>query len=453
MDAFFRLTPLHTEGHTIDLTACPLDMLYLNGDKTELEKALKTFRKNGGLKRYRLAQSDNVQKVLDEIASLDPGKISPILYESYSENLRKAVDQVFKRDSETGLSDRLRANVSRFAAYKALKVTREVQQKLGEDLDGAKRVIRTYNRHQATEYNTTVSRSRTAKQFEQFDDPDNVRLFPNLRWLPSRSADPREQHTIFYNLVWAKNDDFWNENTPGSLWNCKCDWEETNDPVTKGNPQGNKSAKGLCGNPAKMGEVFTTLTSAMSKTGQEKGYIAHPYFKNEGVIETENMIAELFYKDSKSKLMINAIADPSEITENIKTGRILAEICEVKIAPHFSQMNRSIKNPEFIIDGNIADAKRIQSERGISAGFKAAVKQGCEIVILDYDYNNVFLRANNTASHIANRNEDFESKKIKCCYIVKNGKAIKIDANLFQEGKDRYTLIGDISLIIQKAMK
>ena len=275
VDAFFRLMPLPAEGHTIDLSN-PLDMLYLNGDKTELEKALKLFRKNGGLKRYRLAQSDNVQKVLEEIAAIGPDKISPILYESYSENLRKAVDQVFKRDSDTDLSDRLRANVSCFAAYKALKVTREVQQKLGEDIDEAGRVIRTYNRHQATEYNTTVSRSRTAKQFEQFNSPDSLRLFPNLRWLPSRSADPREQHMLFYNKVWAKDDDFWNENTPGSLWNCKCDWEETDDPVTQGNPQGNKSAKGLCGNPAKMGEVFTTVES--ENENKDKGYEAHPYF-------------------------------------------------------------------------------------------------------------------------------------------------------------------------------
>lgn len=260
--------PLPAEGHTIDLSN-PLDMLYLNGDKTELEKALKLFRKNGGLKRYRLAQSDNVQKVLDEIASLDPGKISPILYESYSENLRKAVDQVFKRDSETGLSDRLRANVSRFAAYKALNATREVQQKLGEDIDEAKRVIRTYNRYQATEYNTTVSRSRTAKQFEQFNDPDSLRLFPNLRWLPSRSADPREQHMLFYNKVWAKDDDFWNENTPGSLWNCKCDWEETDDPVTD-NPSGlNKSANGLKGNPAVTGEVFSNDHTYMNLDGAD----------------------------------------------------------------------------------------------------------------------------------------------------------------------------------------
>ena len=424
--------PLHAEGHTIDLSN-PLDMLYLNGDKTELEKALKLFRKNGGLKRYRLAQSDNVQKVLDEIASLDPGKISPILYESYSENLRKAVDQVFKRDSGTDLPDRLRANVSRFAAYKALNATREVQQKLGEDIDEAKRVIRTYNRYQATEYNTTVSRSRTAKQFEQFNTPDSLRLFPNLRWLPSRSVNPREQHTLFYNLVWAKNDDFWNENTPGSLWNCKCDWEETNDPVTNGNPQGNKSAKGLCGNPAETGEVFTTLATEMSKIGQKKGYIAHPYFSKFGIVESEREVSLLYHKDNKSDLMISAMADPSEIMDNLSTGRILSEFLNVKIAPHFTQLKgRSIKNPEFIIDGYIADAKRIMSAKGVGDAFKKALEQNCKIVILDLDKHNV--RVNKKLSQkISARVDDFIHKGMLKCYIVKNGICIEIEQSLFQK--------------------
>lgn len=118
----------------------------------------------------------------------------------------------------------------------------------------AERILRTYNRTQATEYNTTISHSRTAKQFEKFESSN---LFPNLRWLPSRSADPRESHMLFWNRVWAKDDPFWNENTPGSLWNCKCDWEETDDPVTEGNPGGNRSARGLKGNPAATGEVFS----------------------------------------------------------------------------------------------------------------------------------------------------------------------------------------------------
>lgn len=256
LGAFFRLTPLRNEWQDVELNT-PLDALYLNGDKSAFKHALKAFKKDGGLKGYSLASHESIDKVMDEIAQLDPGQISPSLYESYSENLRKAVDQVFKKDNGNGLSDQLRANVSKFAAYKAYNATIDIQREMGNDWEDAKMVLRTYNRYQTTEYNTAVSRCRTAKQFEQFNDPDNRRLFPNLRWLPSRSADPRESHKLFWDRVWSKDDSFWLENTPGSLWNCKCDWEETDDQVTDGNPSGNASKTGLKGNPSKTGDVFS----------------------------------------------------------------------------------------------------------------------------------------------------------------------------------------------------
>lgn len=379
--------PLPAEGHTIDLSN-PLDMLYLNGDKTELEKALKLFRKNGGLKRYRLAQSDNVQKVLDEIASLDPGKISPILYESYSENLRKAVDQVFKRDSETGLSDRLRANVSRFAAYKALNATREVQQKLGEDIDEAKRVIRTYNRYQATEYNTTVSRSRTAKQFEQFNDPDSLRLFPNLRWLPSRSVNPREQHTIFYNLVWAKDDDFWNENTPGSLWNCKCDWEETNDPVTQGNPKGNKSAKGLCGNPAKTGEVFTEdhpYYNADIESLKEKNIAWYELLK----VDTNEYLPEHVSNDGGLLLSsLDRIQEGRKSNNEKSKFKKEHDMC-LNLAKHDYRIVylKTVEGSyDITINGIPADLKKLKSHNNILKKAEHAInEQKAKIVIYEFE--------------------------------------------------------------------
>lgn len=268
------------EWQNIELNS-ELDKLYFNGSKNALKEQLKAFRKNGGLKGYRLASHESIDKVMTEISQLNPGQISPSLYESYSENLRKAVDQVFKKDNGNGLSDQLRANVSKFAAYKAYNATIDIQIEMGNDWEDAKMVLHTYNRYQTTEYNTAVSRCRTAKQFEQFNDPDNLRLFPNLRWLPSRSVDPREEHMLFYNRVWPKDDPFWNENTPASLWNCKCDWEETDDPATDGNPSGNKAKTGLKGNPAKSGDVFSG---------------DHPYY---GSNIPDNTIRGLLRKDAK----------------------------------------------------------------------------------------------------------------------------------------------------------
>ena len=132
----------------------------------------------------------------------------------------------------------------------------------------ARAVLNTFNRYQAAEYNTAVSRARTAKQWQDFSQGDNMFLFPNLRWLQSRSANPREEHKPFYDIVLPKTDRFWTVNQPGTLWNCKCDWEETDDPVDPKKitldqlaeyrtEKGSIHAKGLEGNPAVTGQIFT----------------------------------------------------------------------------------------------------------------------------------------------------------------------------------------------------
>lgn len=171
--------------------------------------------------------------------------------------------------------------MSRFAAYKAEYVSAALQRALNDtgtpEKDRpkiARALLHTFNRYQDAERSTATARARTAKQFEEFLQPDNVRLFPNLKWLPSRSADPRQTHTAFYNKVWAKDDSFWDFNAPGTEWNCKCDIEETDEPVTNDNPQGitkqEDALPGIEGNPAKTGEVFTDNVSYIRTCSNSK---------------------------------------------------------------------------------------------------------------------------------------------------------------------------------------
>lgn len=205
------------------------------------------------------------------------------LYQHYGKDLCGRVDSVFGLDSDSNLSDRLRANVLRFSAYKAEYVSaalnralnsKNISEKEREQL--AKAVIRTFNRYQDAERTTATARARTAKQFEEFMQSDNLKLFPNLKWLASRSADPRLSHTAFYNRIWAKDDPFWLVNAPGTEWNCKCDIEQTDEPVTDNGqlPTANIPL-GLEGNPAHTGEIFTDNASYIrafnkSNTQQKK---------------------------------------------------------------------------------------------------------------------------------------------------------------------------------------
>ena len=241
-------------------------------------------------KVYALSMRELYIQVIADVRDGKAGTIHPELYRAYSENLRKGVSGVMgDLPAYADLQTQFEANVSRFAAYKAFHATQQLERQLAdrdgvarspEDFDRmARAVLNTFNRYQAAEYNTAVARARTAKQWQDFSQGDNMFLFPNLRWLPSRSANPREIHIPFYNRVWAKTDPFWNSNQPGNLWNCKCDWEETDDPVTGDNPEGIRPAKGLESNPAQTGQIFTDECTYVQKAGVKGGRNVEEFFR------------------------------------------------------------------------------------------------------------------------------------------------------------------------------
>ena len=198
--------------------------------------------------------------------------VSPELYEHYGKALRRSVDVTFTQDNGSGLSDRLRANASWFAAHKSAYVMQTLREIEADDAiqdkaSAKKMALKLFDRWMDAEVNTATARARTAKQFEEFMQPDNVRLFPNLRWIASRSADPRASHTKFYDRVWAKTDPFWQTNAPGTEWNCKCDIEETDDPVTDNSSIPDYiPPRGLEGNPAETGQLFTENASYVRGT-------------------------------------------------------------------------------------------------------------------------------------------------------------------------------------------
>lgn len=112
-----------------------------------------------------------------------------------------------------------------------------------------------------TEYNTAILRAEQAADWRQFEKDKDI--MPNLKWMPTSSATPREEHAVFWRqgLTLPVDDKFWDEHHPGDLWNCKC-WLEQTDakattkkemPAKKEMP---KPAKGLKSNPGKKAEMY-----------------------------------------------------------------------------------------------------------------------------------------------------------------------------------------------------
>ena len=261
--------------------------------------------------------------------------ISSDLYRRYSGILRRAVDAVPMDD--TDLQAQWHANVSRIAAYKAFHATQDIRSAVREDgdIERGRAKLHAYNRYQAAEYNTAVARARTGKQWLHFSEKDNLRLFPCIKWLPSRSADPRELHQDFYFKVWPKDDTFWLHNQPGTLWNCKCDWEQTDEEPTDGNPTKTVAAPGLGGNPATTGEIFST-TPPEKPTDPD---LRHPYIKRAGRNRKEREAIEELCQRANQDLTIDD--NKPKLTDKTTQCTVLGTKYDVLFEPvgidHYAQ--------------------------------------------------------------------------------------------------------------------
>jgi len=240
-----------------------LDKLYQTRDADMLACHIANFP----LVNFTNRASDTFREVMADIKAGYDESIHPKLFELYNDNYHKGLSMFGEPEPGSRyfeLHEKFKLNTARLASYKSYKVTKLLKDLPEKDFDkNALQVLKNFNRYQATEYNAIVSRARSAKQFIDFQgDAD---LYPNMEWIMTRSANPREAHLALVGTIRPINDSFWNENQPGNLWNCKCDWQPTDKEVTGVPKQVVKPATGLDGNPAFTGELITDEHPYISK--------------------------------------------------------------------------------------------------------------------------------------------------------------------------------------------
>ena len=129
------------------------------------------------------------------------------------------------------------------------------------------------------------------------------------------------------------------------------------------------------------------------------------------------------------RLLISTMADSRELQSNLRAARaILHSFPDVFITINPHTMSFGQKNPEYIIDKQLGDRKGIMSEKGVTAGFKSAKKQGCKVVVIDLDEHVWQVRPFELSKYIARRKADFVSGLMKACYVVFNGHAVVVNA-------------------------
>lgn len=322
-----------------------------------------------------LAYKTAVNKAID---SIKPGDtFNADIFKTYSDNFSGIINSTLSGDKYAAKHSELLLNVNRFAAYKTHHATTQIARQWADKdavarepkqyKEAAKRVANKFNRYQVAEHNTATARARTAKQWIDFtSDETRMELYPNLKWLPSRSVEQRPEHIEFYGIIRPKTDPFWNENQPGNLWNCKCDWEETDEGSTQ-KPKRTKSAQnGLEGNPG---------VDYSNEHGQYNGVIFTPnsvYFKAKPAATVEAAILKAEktgWFNVTPTVKCHVLHGQNEIAGNMQVFDAFVatrnDIKSIKLLPNITGDNLRLK-PNFYPEGFKSRGKNTNADAVIT---------------------------------------------------------------------------------------
>jgi len=230
--------------------------------------------------------------------------VSKPLFDISNKSYQKAIDKEFKsagvefgKKNESFIAE-FKQNAAVFSAFKNHRQTSDIVAQL-IDADGnllsfdkfRKAVLGTtikadYNQNWLkTEYNMAVRSSRMAAKLKQFEA--TKRLYPNLEFMPSTAAEPREAHKEWYGTILPMDHPWWKDHTPPVDWGCECSIKNTDKPVTDV-PEGGETIDPVFAfNPADTAEIVNMKE--------------HPYVKN-----TDAQSAEMIMKLVNELLNENA---------------------------------------------------------------------------------------------------------------------------------------------------
>ncbi len=251
-----------------------------------------------------------------------------------------------------------------------------------EFLELAKPIVGNYNKQWLkTEYNTAVRSARIASLWQ--DILLTRETYPNIEYIRTRAANPREAHLKYVGIIRPIEDLFWDTHTPPLDYGCLCSIRKTRKKATAIPENLPVPRRGLENNPGKSGELFTD---------------GHPYARRargiERTLEAEfrQLVRKMgrFYQmqtPGKGTILVHPGAEKNGLMENIRAAvRLIDELgLKVKIRP--TMLNEG-KQPDFLIGEKLADLKTLKNatnlKNAIQGQIKNAGKQSAHTAVLDF---------------------------------------------------------------------
>ena len=429
--------------------------------KARFDKMMRAlFHEEGASLRIGLLEDPDVTGFIDEHASI--------------------LDSSFER---VGMSDSMRSRLKEsdwiFSGMKTFHELNEAFPSLLDEngqrksferfLSDVRAIDETYNRNYLrAEYNYAEASAEMAARWEEIQrDGDDY----NLQYRTAGDDKVRPEHAALNGVTLPPSDPFWDEYYPPNGWNCRCTvvqvlkdkYPETprSEAYTRGRQALAKDTKGMFRfNSGKQGKTFpdyNPYTISKCRTCTRKLNLS------KGMLESDLCVGCLklrvcsdekaYYQDSEvgDRLMISSRADTRDLELNIKTARVILKDfpeSNMTIRRHYTDGR---KNPEYEIDGLIADRKGVEGYKGITTGFRSGLEQGCKALVFDLDQHmgKYPVSSHKIANKIQGREDDFKTGRIIRCYIVYNGNAKIITRDDFSFG-DKKKTVSEIERVLER---
>ena len=420
-------------------------------DKDELRKRLSSlfegmmkaaYNSGGAELSIDLLAEPNVREFIDAHASLLDSSFEKV---QMSDAMRRRLHR----------SDWIFSGIKTFhelnEAFPSLLDENGVRKPFERFLNDVRSIDETYNaNYLRAEYNFMSASAEMAAKWEGFMQYGDRY---NLQYRTQKDDKVRPEHAALDGVTLPPSDPFWAEFYPPNGWNCRCTVVQVRKSKYPATPHDEAMALGDQALQRDSKGIFRFNPGLEQSTVPAYNPYTIRQCRDCDIAKGKSTLARIPVADNQlcracrllhqcsagyhtldrygDRLKISNDADMSEIVPNTRVAKVLLDAfpdMEMKIRPHVIEAN--VRNPEYVINGLIADRKGIESEKGIVAGFRKAIRQGCSVVVIDLDMHMAAqpLRTIKLAQYIDGRKRDFSSGVIKECYVVFKGRAVKVSS-------------------------
>lgn len=270
------------------------------------------------------------------------------------------------------------------------------------------------------EYQTAKRGAQMAHLWNKF--LEQKEYYPNLVYRTVGDSRVRPEHAALNGVVKPIDDPFWKTYYPPNGWRCRCTVMNTAEKVSEGTFEDKTVKPEFHGNTALDEEIFTSKGSFFKLLNKD-----HKAKINAELMKYNMPMDTAYHGKYKKKVFVSPFADENDLVSNVETAMVIVDKLktDVKIRAHIdSNIVKGHKNPEYEINGKIADRKEVSSYTSIKSNLETAKKQGNHSIV--YDVTNFKdWKANEITKNLKGKIMNFKDKDwLHEIYFVNGNKAI-----------------------------